>query len=280
MEEYEFLVRVREAGGFDIEHLMDTKPSSCVIGCREFDNNDDYNAHIVLFARMGIHKYNMIQGTNLQLSCVEKYNYRSPRVYSAFYITLIAKDPDACNSLVTFQTRVVEEGFNMTKHSCNIARPNPGPQENAALPRHPVDLEPVDVFYKGSLPEWPPEDAFNDNKRFYVVKKSELLTHDWIRLYMELAFLKAHLRSPKNPNLSKLVIVMVAIETKDNMEPPSERLKARNAFFYIKYKYHANKGRGPKRRLGHKTHDRIAIVRRTLDKNTGYLTLEFPEPIL
>jgi len=86
-----------------------------------------------------------------------------------------------------------------------------------------VDLEPVDVFYKGSLPEWPPEDAFNDNKRFYVVryivsftyafahdspvvvmclilqvKKSELLTHDWIRLYMELAFLKAHLRSPKN----------------------------------------------------------------------------------
>jgi len=41
---------------------------------------------------------------------------------------LIAKDPDACNSLVTFQTRVVEEGFNMTKLSCNIARPKPGPQ--------------------------------------------------------------------------------------------------------------------------------------------------------
>lgn len=54
-------------------------------------------------------------------------------------------------------------------------------------------------------------------------------------------------------NLSK-----VAIETKENMEPSSERLKARNVFFYIKYKYHANQGRDPKRHLGHKTRDRIA----------------------
>lgn len=75
-------------------------------------------------------------------------------------------------------------------------------------------------------------------------------------------------------NLSK-----VAIETKENMEPSSERLKARNVFFYIKYKYHANQGRDPKRHLGHKTRDRIAIVRRALDKNTGHLTLEFPEAV-
>ncbi|XP_010412985.1 PREDICTED: UPF0725 protein At3g19520-like [Camelina sativa] len=270
-EEYEFWVRLGEAGGFDIEHLIDTKPPSCLVGCRKFDKNDDYTADIVLFARMGIHRYNMIQGTNLQFSYIEKYNYRPSRVYTAYYLTLVAKDPDAGNSLLTFQTRVVDEDFDIKKLSCSIAGPKTEAQGNP-LRRQNLDPEPVDDFYKGRLPEWPlSENAFYDKKRFHLLKKSELRKYDWIRLYMELAFLFSNLWRPKNPKLSNLVIVMVAIETKDNVEPSSERLKAKNANFYIKYKYYPSKARPPKVRPAH----RIAIVRRTFNKNTGHLTLQF-----
>ncbi|EOA15382.1 hypothetical protein CARUB_v10006183mg, partial [Capsella rubella] len=253
----EFWARVREAGGFDIEHLIDTKPESCLVGFREFDKKYDCNPHIVLFAKMGIHKYNMIQGTNLQLSSVEKYNYRPSRVYTSYYITLVAKHPDASwDSRLTFQTRVVDEGFDIKKLYCGIAAPKPATQGNL-LQGQNLEPEAVDEFYKGRLPEWPvSEKVFNEKKRFYLVKKAELREHDWIRLYMELAFLLSRSRRPKNPKLSKLVIVMVAVETKeDNVEPSSERLKANNANFYIKYKYHSSKAWPPKVRSA----DRIAI---------------------
>ncbi|CAN8328850.1 unnamed protein product [Cochlearia groenlandica] len=255
-EQFEFRCRVAEAGGFDIEHLMDKKPLSCSIYCRSGDS-----PKLSLYARFGIHMYNMLQGTNLQLSCVEKHNYRPRYIYKAYYITAVAKDPSSGGSLVPFQTSVVEEGRDIRSLACSIARPkSTPPPENSSLPR-----EQLDELYKGTLPKWPSENAFKDVDRFYMVKKSELRKYDWIRMYMELAFLGAN-RNLKNPILSRLVVVKVAVETKENVEP---RLNARNAIFYIKYRYYPNNGRACKARCGSKPpRDRIAVVRRTLDKNT------------
>jgi uncharacterized protein (TIGR01572 family) len=45
----------------------------------------------------------------------------------------------------------------------------------------------ADDFYKGALPDWPSVGDLNNQKRFYMVKKCELQSNDWIRLYLELA---------------------------------------------------------------------------------------------
>ncbi|EFH44285.1 hypothetical protein ARALYDRAFT_914901 [Arabidopsis lyrata subsp. lyrata] len=96
------------------------------------------------------------------------------------------------------------------------------------------------------------------------MKKSELRKHDWVRLYMELAFFNANTKL-KN----------VAVETEENVKPPNERLKARNAVFYIRYMYYPNKGRAPTGHCHKPPRDRVAIVKRTMDKKAGLLTLEF-----
>ncbi|KAG2245287.1 hypothetical protein Bca52824_092887 [Brassica carinata] len=76
--------------------------------------------------------------------------------------------------------------------------------------------------------------------------------------------------------LSKLVIMKVAVETKENIVSPKERLNARNATFYIKYKFCPNKSRRPCKVDGCRaTRERIAIIRRSLDKLSGLLTLSF-----
>lgn len=129
------------------------------------------------------------------------------------------------------------------------------------------------------------------------MKKSELRENDWIRVYLELAFLTAHLsiRSVGTSSfffscllsiittlsffvflqldLSKVVITKVAVYTSDeDMALPNEKLNARNAIFYIKYEYcpNENKDHGCK-----PTRDGVAIVRRKMDKISGDTTLSF-----
>ncbi|WZZ30646.1 hypothetical protein YC2023_014047 [Brassica napus] len=192
--------------GFDIEHLMKTKPGCCNLWASETTKDKPAPEDIFLYARLGIHKYNMIQGTNLQLHGIEKYNMYCKARYSIHYVTAVAKDPAASGSLVTFQTKFYEEGFDFRRLTCSIARPKPGPHGNTL-------------------------------------------------------------------DLSKLVITKVAVYSSDeNIVVPNERLNARNAIFYIKYKYCPNKNKAH----GFKaTRDRIAIVRRNLDKFSGDITLSF-----
>ncbi|VVA95176.1 unnamed protein product [Arabis nemorensis] len=165
-EEVDFSIRVSNAGGFDIEHLMDSRPSSCLLSCySNCTNLDDLRCwEVFLYARMGIHKYNMIQGTNLEISYIEKYNLLHNPQYHSYSITLAAKDPDAGGSLVPFQTRVVVRGREIKKMSCPVARIKPGPQENHSLQSTPPLM--VDDFYKGTLPVWPSsDDVFADENR-------------------------------------------------------------------------------------------------------------------
>lgn len=74
-------------------------------------------------------------------------------------------------------------------------------------------------------------------------------------------------------DLSKVVITKVAVYTSDeDMALPNEKLNARNAIFYIKYKYcpNENEAHGCK-----PTRDGVAIVRRNMDKISGDITLSF-----
>ncbi|VVB12648.1 unnamed protein product [Arabis nemorensis] len=230
-----FKILLAKSGGFDVEHLMDIKPRSYSL---HLYDDGDYSDQIILYAKFGIHRYNMVHGKNLQLSFVEKYNVHHRPFFSCYSITLVAKDLASGGSLVPFQTKFVEERYDMYKRlSCYIARPKFEPkQEEKSLNQESVDKE-ADFI----IPEWPSENAFHDKSRYYLVKKLDLLNHDWIRLYMELAFLKKNTKI-KKPKLSRLAIVKVAVETDENVERPNERLKARNATFYIKYKYRRNKG--------------------------------------
>lgn len=94
------------------------------------------------------------------------------------------------------------------------------------------------------------------------MKDSELQDNDWIRIYLELAVATTDRnREASDFGLSNLEIVDVAIDANDE-----EGLNARNATFYIRYKdlYKA--------RLG-KDFDRIAIVRRSFDEDTGCFSL-------
>ncbi|XP_024006420.1 UPF0725 protein At1g02770-like [Eutrema salsugineum] len=70
-----------------------------------------------LYAKMGLHRYNMLQGTNLQLYSVEKYNKKGGSLVlpASFYITCVAEDP-ATGSLVHFQTSSHE----LTKHDLYV----------------------------------------------------------------------------------------------------------------------------------------------------------------
>ncbi|CAN6847790.1 unnamed protein product [Brassica oleracea] len=274
-KEREFMEKVRQCGGFDIEHLMKAKPGRCNFMALEITKDKPAPRYIVLYARLGIHKYNMIQGTNLQLHGIEKYNVFRKIPYFIHFVTAVAKDPAAGGSLVTFQTSFYEEVYGVKRLSCFIARPKPGPHEedNAYNLWVQSDDESDDESEdKSELPEWPGENAFDDKKHFYVVKKSELRENDWIRVYLELAFLVPN-SSIRSLDLSKLVITKVAVYTSDeDMALPNEKLNARNAIFYIKYEYcpNENKDHGCK-----PTRDGVAIVRRKMDKISGDTTLSF-----
>ncbi|CAF1885255.1 unnamed protein product, partial [Brassica napus] len=216
MMEHGFMMKVRQCGaslssslGFDIEHLMKTKPGCCNLWASETTKDKPAPEDIFLYARLGIHKYNMIQGTNLQLHGIEKYNMYCKARYSIHYVTAVAKDPAASGSLVTFQTKFYEEGFDFRRLTCSIARPKPGPHGNTVL---------------------------------------ALILH-----------------CKYEPSKS-------VYSSDENIVVPNERLNARNAIFYIKYKYCPNKNKAH----GFKaTRDRIAIVRRNLDKFSGDITLSF-----
>ncbi|EFH39485.1 hypothetical protein ARALYDRAFT_359110 [Arabidopsis lyrata subsp. lyrata] len=63
-------------------------------------------------------------------------------------------------------------------------------------------------------------------------------------------------------DLSDLMILEVAIETKEDVKPPSERLNEKNAIIYIRYHGKPQAGNPA---------DCIAIIRRTFDKHNGVL---------
>ncbi|EFH67388.1 hypothetical protein ARALYDRAFT_336539 [Arabidopsis lyrata subsp. lyrata] len=149
-----------------------------------------YLALVKLYARAGLHLYNMLNGKNLKLDRLKRFN-KDMHFLSSYYITLLAFDPTS-RLQETFQVIVDDNCFGSLDFICPTARPKPL-VITKGRPFIPLqDDTSVPPFYKGSLPEWPPEDAFNDRKWVYVVNESELQNTDWIYLYLELVICSRH----------------------------------------------------------------------------------------
>ncbi|CAA7040262.1 unnamed protein product [Microthlaspi erraticum] len=193
---------------------------------------------VLLYARMGLHRYNLLEGTKFELSGVTKYVQSKGTCACCYYITLDAIDPAVGSSLQTFQTEVSEQSFGryilMGQTSGRGAS-----------------------FVDSSLPEWPAENPF---QKYYLVKESELQDNDWILLYIELAIAIVTNSEGKDFGPPKLEIVKVAMDAKD------EGLNALNAIFYVRYK-DLNEAE-----IG-KALDRFAIVRRRFHEDTQCFSL-------
>ncbi|CAA7048246.1 unnamed protein product [Microthlaspi erraticum] len=242
--------------GFDVEHVKE--PCHClramqVIKCKP---NEDCPLEVTLYAKMGLHRYNMIQGTDLKLDRIQKYNKHLHVLPSTYYITLVAWNP-ATGTRVPFQTSIHEIKWNVLDVQCRIARLKEKRGTKAKVEKTPG-------FYHVVVPKWPEDDVLADQNRFYVVPESEWQENDWIILYLQLAFVTTN-RYSNNLKLSDLKIVEVMVETKENVEPPSERLKGfKDAVLYIKYDQDLGEGQVSKRR---------AIITRDVDSRSGHMSL-------
>ncbi|CAH8391339.1 unnamed protein product [Eruca vesicaria subsp. sativa] len=250
-----YMKQVNESEGFDVSGLPvpDFAP-----GLIEHICNDTCSPLVLLYSQLGLHRYNLLQGKNLQLSSVRKYNKSIGSTTPSYYITLVAVDP-ATQLLQTFQTRVDELRSGQFVLDCSIARPlgETEIKKSSEWPPKPVE----DLLH--TFPEWPPKNPFKKSKRCYVLKKSELRENDdWIRLYLELAVATSNRGDTlENHLVSNLKIVKVAIDTTSTQEGLDLF-----AIVYIRYKDSC------KARVG-KDVDRVAVVRRFFNEGMGAFSL-------
>lgn len=197
---------------------------------------------VTLYAKMGLHRYNLLQGTKFQLKHVKKYIVTTGSAAPSYYITSVAIDDTAgggSSSLQTFQTQVSQESRGQFILTCDIARIR-------GETRNDKESMIIDI----DLPEWPAENPFEK----YCLVKSELQDNDdWIRLYLELA---VAINEPRHHGLFNLEIVKVATDV-------GEGINAKNATFYIRYNDLSKA----------EDSDCIAIVRRSFDEDTGCFIL-------
>ncbi|VVA97845.1 unnamed protein product [Arabis nemorensis] len=203
------------------------------------------SAIVTVYARLGLHRYNFLNGTNYKLNRVKRYNQSTGPAASSYFITLVAHDPAAAASRrQTFQTRVNEQCYGKLNLTCSIARPR-GDKSSC----HTGNISKADrslLWHMLTLSDCPPENPF---EQLYKVNESELQGNDWIRLYMELAVATTDRNRYHLPNLK---IVKVAMD--------GDGLNAKNAVFYIRYLDESRVG---------KDVDRIAIVRRAINDLSG-----------
>ncbi|XP_010460854.1 PREDICTED: UPF0725 protein At1g23970 [Camelina sativa] len=274
--------QVAENDGFDLESV--SVPSSMIgriTGLIPYDCVGQlypYPILVNLYAKAGLHRYNMLQGTNFKLASLIKFNMLQNCV-SSFYMTLLAHDPADSSLEKTFQVQVDEQKYGTLDMGVSIARPKGEvTSEKPFIPHSYGGAFADDDIFKGELPDWPSDGDLKDETRFYVVKESEWRATDWIFMYLELAVC-ANDRSitdmrQKTEVMSQLEIVKVAIETANgDVEPPIERLKAKSANVYITFKG-LEEPRAPRRlfEVGVDL-ERKAIVRRVIDEHTGDLKL-------
>ncbi|VVB03784.1 unnamed protein product [Arabis nemorensis] len=262
----EYWRKVEESGGFDIEGLKGM-PGLVSYNCQGLNGlTIPLRPFVILSARLGLQRYNMDKGTNFDLHCLIKFNM-VPSPVSTYYITLAARDTVTRRPMQTFQVRVDQNQLGPLDITCSVARIKGETTDNSPfIPMHGT---------RTVLPDWPSDDdAFNDIQRFSFVEGSELRSAYWIRMYLQLAVCAKYRILIQETDLCNLEIVKVAIETSDG--DVNERLKAKNAIFYIAFKGLATniafKASATDGVLG-KHVVRKAIIKRSVDERTGNLSL-------
>nr|VDD55618.1 unnamed protein product [Brassica oleracea] len=264
MEELDFFKSPNEfpprRGGYGLIHV------ECG-GGRAYPNS----ALVKLYAKLGLHRYNWLEGTNFELVSIMKFNMCGAA--SPYYITLVVRLPSSGLQQI-FQVLVEEERLGILDLTCPISR-SQGTEssKNESTPFLRPHSEPVSATYQDrllgwtkSVIPWPSSEiGFSDTKRFYMLNESELQC-DWISLYVELAICDSHRWiTAKDLSNFELEIVQVAIESLDDKDPPS--LKSKADVIYTSYKDLA------KGRTGEPYHCQ-AVVRRVINKATGTLSIQ------
>ncbi|CAH2033750.1 unnamed protein product [Thlaspi arvense] len=279
--------QVRQSEGFDVGNVvLPPWMNGMFSGLVPYDCgvNDDYpNSDLVKdYGRVGLHRYNLLKGTNFQLSSLIKFNMLSNPV-SSYYMTLAAESLDRTGgrSSAEFRVRVDEREFGTLDLACSVARiVGEGCTVTTNKPFVPHFHQGAvgDGIFEGELPDWPSD--FSDENRFYVLKESEIWSSEWIRMYMTLVVCGNDRSITNKLGRSKKVllplkIVEAVIETKtgDVKKTPSERLNALNAHVYITFTgLEEPRAHGQIFEIG-KHLKRKAVIRRVVDKDTQYLSL-------
>ncbi|KAG2300789.1 hypothetical protein Bca52824_037261 [Brassica carinata] len=265
----------KKSKGFDIEGISGTGliPFNCE-GLSTFTH--PYRPLVNRYAKLGLHRYNMKQGTNFELHALIKFNMVS-RGACSFLITLAAGDTVTRGPMQIFQVRVAENRFGLLDATCTIARIKGETTNGFCLPQsvygipdcpHMMRLrargeEEVNLASSYSDRLGSPRRRYfkHNSERFCSVDISKLRSNSWIRLYLELT-VYTNDRMISDEDLSKLEIMKVAIET-TNDEPP---LKAKSSVLYIAFKGLARNGSGEQL-------ERRAIIKSVFDEQTGSLSL-------
>ncbi|CAH8340134.1 unnamed protein product [Eruca vesicaria subsp. sativa] len=243
-----FWRKVDETDGFDIE----IEGAPCRFGGMSVHKGGaDCPLVVQLYAKVGLHRYNMLQGTNLHLHEIEKYVLVCTFMPVAYYITLIAQDP-ATSSFVVFQTQVDQRDLGQMDFSCFISRPKGliyyrflYKVGNTLM----NDIDNVAALISPSL--------FASQ-----LQKSDWEEHDWIHLYMEIVFF--YRDRWLNHNMSDLKILDVVLETSEDLPYETVLKSLRNVTVYIRY----DQDLGADGVCKH-----IAIVRRTVEPTTHCVCL-------
>ncbi|XP_024013292.1 UPF0725 protein At1g02770 [Eutrema salsugineum] len=200
---------------------------------------------VYLYTCMGLHRYNFLKGTKFVVSRVNKYVRTTQTAAKSYYITLDAKEPASSSSssppqTSTFQIKVSEGSHGRFSLGCYTARirgDTSGDRETNA-----VYIPGKSYFLGNYLPQWPPENPF---EQFCLLPQ---------------------LMGTIGKNLRTL---MICILWTNVVAIDGEGLYAKNATFYIRFKdlFRARLGQNDKV-------DRVAIIRRRYDEDTGAFSLE------
>ncbi|CAN8302707.1 unnamed protein product [Cochlearia groenlandica] len=199
---------------------------------------------LILYARMGLHRYNLLHGGNYQFLCVKKYNLRRIFASSTYYITFDAMEL-ATSLLQTFQTIVDSaHSYGWVHLECTVTRPR---AETKIIPG-------TRYYMERHWLSWPKDNPFLRFDDLVKKKKdsSDGDYDDWIRLYLDIAT-----TTRRDADVSNWVIMKVAIDNR-----PSVR-GGLNANVYIRYKEDSCSI----------SKERIAKVSRVFDEKTGYFCL-------
>ncbi|XP_022559176.1 UPF0725 protein At2g20620 [Brassica napus] len=217
--------------------------------------NDALYAEPLLCAKIGLHCYNLENGTNFERLGVPEVAKHTGM------LTLDACDP-ARDCLCKFETKVWyptenKDCFHVITSRCRTLPPPPPEEEEKE--ESGFDTLSVDELFKGNMPDWLPGDS---KLLYYEMKESEVeQAKEWLLLYAELAWYTKKQMDPFMFEYGKpLELRKITVQTKEVVDS-MKNVKLDNAVFYISFRTRCGvvcKG----------------VIRRTRDGRPEHLSLE------
>ncbi|KAL0683566.1 hypothetical protein Bca4012_050414 [Brassica carinata] len=192
--------------------------------------NDAFYAEPLLCAKIGLHCYNLENGTNFERLGVPEVAEHTG------VLTLDACDP-ARDCLCKFETKVwypteKKDCFHVITSRCRILPPPPPEEEEKE--ESGFDTLSVDELFKGNMPDWLPGDS---KLHYYEMKESEVeQAKEWLLLYAELAWYTKKQTDPFMFEYGKpLELRKITVQTKEVVDS-MKNVKLDNAVFYISFR--------------------------------------------